>query len=131
MTVSQATAKEASAWFNQPRFRPAYGGAGRIALPDEGLYLWDSRGMAALLPVGGRMWDIHVAADADGIGLGRASVRWFRENVDGVLCARIPDWNLKARRAAIAAGGRFVGEIQNAVVYDGHPYALRYYAWDS
>lgn len=131
MTVSQASAAEASDWFNQPRFRPAYGGEGRITLPNDGLYLWDSRGMSALLPVGGRMWDIHVAADADGIGLGRDSVKWFRENVDGVLIARIPSWNAKARRAAVAAGGRFMGEIQNAVVYDGHAFALRYYTWDS
>ena len=131
MTVSPASAAEASAWFNQPRFRPAYGGSGAISLPDTGAYVWDSRGMVAFLPTGGRMWDIHVAAHTDGIGLSRDAIKWFGENVDGVLCARIPSWNVKARRAAIVAGARFVGEIKNAVVYDGHPYALRYYTWDS
>jgi len=131
LTISQATAKEASAWFNQPRFRPAYGGSEPISFPDMGLYLWDSRGMAAFLPMGGRMWDIHVAAQSEGIALGRDAIAWFRDRVDGVIVAHIPDWNVKARRAAIAAGGRFVGEIKGAAVYDGRPYALRYYTWDS
>ena len=131
MRLTEVTADKAAEWFNRPDFRPWYGGNGAISLPDTGVYYASPDGVVAFLPYGGLVWEMHVAAASQGVALGKAGIAKHREAYGGPIIARIPCFNYRARHGAVQGGGRFMGEIQNAVVYDGHAFALRYYTWDS
>lgn len=132
MTLEPKTAAEANDLFNRPQFRPWYGGEGEIQFPDEGhQFIGCDEGIAVFVPMGDRLWEMHIASGAFGVQLGAAAVRWLRETHGGVVIANIPAFNLRARHGAIQAGARFVGEIRQAVVLGTKVFALRVYAWDS
>lgn len=132
MRLEPKTAAEANELFNRPQFRPWYGGNGEICFPEDGpQFIGCDEGIVVFLPMGDRLWEMHIASGAYGVQLGMEAIKWLRDTHGGVVIAHIPAFNLRARHGAIQAGARFVGEIRQAIVLDTKVFALRVYAWDS